>query len=338
MALTAQEQQTLNELIGHITDENEKQQVRALYEKYEPLRAGYLRQSDYDRNLNSHKADLKKAKDAEQQAKGETKAMQDWWERTKATLRWKQTGDDGSGKFMVLEELQAKNKELEERVRTAATGAGNGDGTLPNQEAVTQMVMKSLEGREYVSKAEIDALVEGATKKLLDKERKLFFDQTVPATTEFIETWQDIRWRHYDEFKKPLDRKALHSHWQEHKDELKDKTPMEIYESYAATDLQKARERREADERKTLEEKWQKDWEEKRRRQNAGVPGTSNLDEPVIGSPVRERLSGVPSKPNGNEPPPDEGVKAPPTMADTMKRIRAASMRGVAALEKAGTE
>lgn len=305
MALTAEQQKVLDELVAHIQDDGERKQFQALYEKYEPVRAGYLRQADYDRNLNSTKAEREREKAEVEKARTDIKKMQAWWDETQPKVTKLQE---------EAKSLRDKNKELDDRIKAAAATAGNGDGAhLGDQEMITKLVSEALQGRGYVSKEEVDGLVKQAANVIADERQNAFFKETLPGTMEFIMTVQDLQFQHQKEFGTSFDRHEFHKFSKEH--EIND--PEKAYKEFVA---QKRETKKEADMRADIE---------KDLRSKMGMPGTGVAIEPPVANLVMDALQPKAAAAAAVH------VPGPPVLA-TRGDIRSAALAAAAELRSEG--
>lgn len=207
MALT----KALEELLALITDEGDRTAQRALLEKHEPLREryeGYLRQSDYDKQMNTLKADREKEKTEIETARANIKKWQDWYEDSKT--RHNTVLNDNKRLSESEKTLKQERDRLADQIKTAAAAGGGDDVNLA---AVQQAVEERIQNLPYVSKEGVAQIVAEETKKAVAAEReavqKELISSTLPAWSSVILDYQDVVLAHRNEFNESLDRKAL---------------------------------------------------------------------------------------------------------------------------------
>lgn len=209
----------LANLIGFIQDEADRKSAISLLEKYEPLRAGYLRQQDYDRNMDGWKAKVKEADD-------KINIWQDWYNRNNPIFETT---------VQENERLKTENTDLQGKIKTATEHAtpptnGNGSGQPIDQVQLSNLVEERLKGRGYVSQAEVTKIAQEEAQKLANTAQDRFFKETLPASIEFQSTILDLQFQHRDEFGKPLDRGAFAKFMKEN--QMTD--PVKAYEQFVS--------------------------------------------------------------------------------------------------------
>lgn len=155
------------------------------------LNKGYLRQEDYSRLMNESQA-------AQARADARYKANEEWWNNTGADA-WKAAEARNA-------ELAAKNAELEEQVRAAATGARGQEPIDAGQ--LDARVKAEIDRRGYMSKADTEALV-----KQIAAQTRQEAEEQVNKNLPFQLVWsQDMayaRIKYEQDFGKPLPREEF---------------------------------------------------------------------------------------------------------------------------------
>jgi Tfp pilus assembly major pilin PilA len=224
------------ELIALIGDENDRKSAQQLFEKYEPLRGGVLRQADYDRLMNEAKQKI---------ADGDIKVKkyEDWYNKnlTRHEELLKMNGD-------LETENGSLKKQVEDAVKKAAAG-GSGDGQPVDQEAIVQSVMAKLGGKP-VTQAELKEAAKATVNEFAQTLQKDFFEKTFPQATRWQSRFLDAKLSYHDEFKKRLDDETFMKFMTDNKIE----DPTEGYNRFVAADRQKIQVEKEV-ERRLAEEK-----------------------------------------------------------------------------------
>lgn len=214
MALTKAEQ----ELVDQIKDEGQRKQMTALLDGNPAVReafAGNLRQTDYDRKMNEHKAQREKEEAEAAGYRTEHVTWKDWYERQQRIH---------NETLERSRELQRQNADLTAKVAAASAGTGDQPGVDPA--TVQATVEKQIQERGYVTKEQLDTII----KQAVEGERSAFFKETLPGVMRFQSTLNNLHWRHRDEFKEPLDEAALMKHMSERKIE----DPQRAYDEMVA--------------------------------------------------------------------------------------------------------
>jgi hypothetical protein len=248
------------EMLATITDENDRKEMQAKFEKYETVIQGRfdgnLRQEDYDRKMNESKKTV---------------------ETLEATAKkWQEWADRNVPKHENLlksyEEEQKKRQAVEEEVAKlkasgGGSGGGNGNVTVDEQELLKK-VNAEVEKRGYVSKADMEAIVKAEAVKLAEEKTKELTETTLPAWANFNAQVTDAQLQYRDEFGKHLDRKAFIKYINDEK----------------IPDVPKAYERFvEADRAKIKEAKMREEIE-KDVRSKLSIPGTGAVPTPELGA------------------------------------------------------
>lgn len=299
MTLTAE----LEALLAQIQDEAERNQTRTLLEKHQFLRDGYLRQADYDRKMDTSKAERDREKAEVEKARSDIKKMQIWWDETQPKVARLEADS---------KTLRDKNKELEDRVKAAAAAHATDGGGSVDQAMVTKLVTDELQGRSYVSKQEVEDLVKTAAKVIADERESAFFKETLPGSLEFVMTVQDLQFKHQKEFGSTFDRHEFHKFSKENG--IND--PEKAYESFVS---KQRTEKREKDLRADIE---------KDIRSKMGMPGTGVVIEAPAENPVMKVLQPAAAVKT-------EAVTAPPALA-SRSDIRSAALAAAAELRQEG--
>lgn len=206
MALNA----ALEELLKTLPADVQTQQ-RAILEKHPALGEGWLRQADYDRQMNEGKAKIKNAEE-----------VQDWFKRTKPVHEQVVKDLNEAQEKISRLEAEVTAKAAEAAAAIAAAGGGSADA-----EKVAKAVMDNL-GKTIPTKAELASLIATETEKQANAARDKFFKEDVPATLTFITGMNDVQFRYRDEFGKSLDKKEFSKFMTDNK--IAD--PIEAYEKY----------------------------------------------------------------------------------------------------------
>lgn len=188
----------LEGLLALITDTTQREAMRkTLTEMHE----GQLRQSDYDRVMNESKKETERL---QAEAKASIQRNQEWWNKN---------NDTHEETLKILEQTERERDDLRGKIEAAAKNA-TGNGTGNNGTGIDEARLKTyleneFSGRKFVSAVEAESAAKKYVDGVLENERKRFFSETLPATTNFNMSMVDIQFRHRDEFGKPLDRVAL---------------------------------------------------------------------------------------------------------------------------------
>lgn len=181
----------LEALLGAMSPEDAKAQ-RTIFEKTPALADGYLRQADYDRQMNASKEKVRVAEES--------------------ATTWKKWGEENYPKHQTMmkdyKEMETKVSTLEHQVKTAA--ATGGDMT-PEQIAELELnVVKKIGESGYMTKEQIDAAIKTEGAKVAAETIKPIADQflgnTWPAAMEVTNQTIEVSFAHQAEFGKPLTR------------------------------------------------------------------------------------------------------------------------------------
>lgn len=174
--------------------------LRAQMEKHQTLRDGFLRQADYDRSMNE-------AKEAKAEFEEQKKEWQTWYDKAKPEF------EDLAPKY---EAVLKERDDLKAKVDAGVTAATGKESDV-DVNKLTADVLKAVEGRGFVPKVELDAIIDAAAKKLFEPERNTLLKETLPAWNAFTLDVADIMMNHRQDFGKPLDRLALSKFMNENK-------------------------------------------------------------------------------------------------------------------------
>jgi len=177
----------LEELLKKLSPEEAATQ-RKILEAHPELGEGWMRQSDYDRQMNQSKDEIKVANEERDKWKG-------WVERNKPRI------DEHDRKWDAMEN---ENKELREKVEAAAkaaaaAGGGNGNGTVDSA-TVEAKVLDRIKGMAYVTNADVVRIAGEETKKVIDEQVKHLNEVTNPGLIEYTLRAQQIALGHFKEF------------------------------------------------------------------------------------------------------------------------------------------
>src|SRR5437879_3896263 len=149
MALT----KALNELLATIEDEKDRGVLREQLEKHTPLQErfeGNLRQSDYDRMMNSMKAEREKEKLAVEEARANAEKWQKWADENVPKH------NDLLEKYKTVEQERA---ELAEKVKVAAAGNQQANGEQVDANELMKRVDSEISKRGYMTESQIAKMV-----------------------------------------------------------------------------------------------------------------------------------------------------------------------------------
>lgn len=236
-------------------DPADAEKQRALFEKYEPLRGGYLRQADYSRKVSEAETQRKEAEEA-------AKKNHDWYERN--TARHKSVMDDN-------DRLQKEVARITGELSKATSGEVGVDEATLN--ARVEARVKEL---GYVTKSDMTKIVEEEGKKLageaakaaLTEQTTKFLTETWPAAQAINQAMITIQFGHMQEFGKPLskdDQEAIAK-------QMKESNTFDPYKAYDQWIAPKRDEKRiEAEVEKRVTAKLSQTF----------MPGVSNLPAPA---------------------------------------------------------
>jgi len=189
-----------------------------LLTKSPKLGEGWLRQSDYDRKMNSSKEESKRLTDRNKQ-------LEDWYTENRpihdASLeRARELEDQFKEAQEEARRFEQQTKQLQDKLTAAeARRAAEPGGDTVDAAELARRVQEEVNKLGYVNKAEMDAIInkqtermtaaEEGSKKAIDDAGKRFFEETVPATTNFMIDIAEICVDHKGEFNEKLDRKAF---------------------------------------------------------------------------------------------------------------------------------
>ncbi len=194
MALAAE----LLELTKHMAPDDAKV-FENLLTKHPTIGDGWLRQADYDRNLNKSKAELEEARSKSEQ----------WqtWARDNVPIH--------EQLVKSYSELEQQQKDLQDQLEKArAARSAGGDDTVDAAELKSR-VQEEVNKLGFASKAEIDKIINDQAVKLAREEaskevaaaQKKFYEETLPASINFNMDAAEIAMQHMREFDgKPIDR------------------------------------------------------------------------------------------------------------------------------------
>lgn len=169
------------------------------------LAEGWLRQSDYDRKMNTNKAEV-------ETAKTRAKELEDWYAENKPI-------HDRS--LQRTRELEDSQRDLETKLKAAETrrAAEGGDqvDAAELKARVTEEVNRLREQYGWVSKADQEKIINDEAKKLaleeskkfVDEASKRFYEETLPQSVNFAADVAEICVDHKGEFSEYLDRKKF---------------------------------------------------------------------------------------------------------------------------------
>lgn len=270
----------LEALLATIEDEKDRAEARKLMEKYPTNFAdGYLRQADYDRNMNAAKEARAKEQAEVETYKANSKKWQDWADRNVPKHEQLTT------EYAKVQTERDALKVQVEKAAAAASGGGGGNGGGGGEvdpEKLMARVNAELATRGYLTQAETAKIVGEEARKIAAEERKAFFDQTLPNTMSYIFRMNDLAADHKTEFNERFDRAAFAKFQVDSKVDDVDKA----YELYVAEKRKDA---------------WKKSETERITRDvssRQGVPGTGASPAPELGPVQVNRLKKMPDLPD----------------------------------------
>src|SRR5438132_7722040 len=139
----------LEEMLETIENEADRKVLREQLEKHAPLQErfeGNLRQADYDRMMNSTKAEREKEKIALEEAKAYAAKWQTWVDENLPKYK--------NNEALLAEKLEAVEKErisLEEKVRAAAAGNQQANGEQVDANELMKRVDSEISKRGYMT-------------------------------------------------------------------------------------------------------------------------------------------------------------------------------------------
>jgi hypothetical protein len=279
--------EALEELLKLIPDEADRSSSRALLEKYEPLRSGFLRQSDYDRFMNQTKQE--RVKEADELRKAQEYA--DKWEE------WRKVNEPRHSQLLEeYEQLTRDKEDLLRQVREAAEKRLGDEDVDIN--AVMAQVEAKMATKGYVSKADVDKMVnEVATKLAHDEAAKIaaektdeLYKQAFPELTRMNTTVSRLMMKHAKEFSgEDLDVDALFKHMNDNK----------VFDPSKAYDQMVGSKRTEIEIEKRAKERADKILAEERAKQP--LPGTGAPPAPELGPLQLYRTKQTPQIPDDAE-------------------------------------
>lgn len=222
----------LEELLAVIEDEADRSVLRTQLEKHEPLRKGYLAQSEYSRRMNSV-ADQEKA----------DRELHERWKTWQATEEARLRGEES--------ELMRRNEELQSQIAASAAGKGEAAGVDPA--ALKALVASELGGRGYISKAEMDSVVQAKIAELRTAYAEDLTKNILPSAMNWAVGMGNAARKFEREFGEDLDNQKFAAFMAEHN--VND--PAKAYEGYvsgrrAELAIKKAREEGAEEARKEL--------------------------------------------------------------------------------------
>ncbi len=262
--------EALLELVKQLGDEKDRATVTEMLEKHEPLRAGYLRQADYDRNMNQVKAEREAEQKRLSEAEGQRDGWKVWWDKNKPIYdqTMKDHGTLQSDKQKLQEEMNRYKAAHPEKT-------GEGNNAPVDEAALTRLVEAEVGKRGYVSTEQLAKIIDEKAQEL----NRTFLTQTMPGTMRFLSTVNQLHWRHRDEFGRPLDETGLMKYMAENKVDDPERAYLEI----TKTD----REKLHTEQKKQEEEKIRED--ERQKERSRQVPGAGAPPAGELGS-VQMRL------------------------------------------------
>jgi hypothetical protein len=189
MALSAEVEGLLTEL--EKVDPAGAKEQRAILEKFPKLqdgmKAGVLRQSDYDRQMNASKDKL-----------AETEKWQKW-AKDNIPIHT-QLQKDYAAKEAEIEKLKA---EVEAKTIAAAAAAG---GTGADADKILATVKQAIkESGGIPTSAELAKMIDEATEKRMEGARKDFYEKEIPRNLAFVTAMTNAQNRYFRETGKDLD-------------------------------------------------------------------------------------------------------------------------------------
>lgn len=282
MALTKEQEQLVLEIAAHIPEQADKDAIIRVMTDNEAVRGYALRQSDYDRNMNRLKAELKEKEDAAEAQRKQFETLytqnQEWREKYGTELTGLRTEKQG---------WETEREKLERQVREAAARGGNEEGGV-KQEEVQKLIddkIKALGGiptGDALTKLINDTVTQVATAK-----ENEFIEKSLPLQTAFAMDCARVETQHMLEFGgKTLDRPAFSKFCKDN--QIND--PIKGYEEFVKPQREEAKTAKEKAEREAWEAAERKRIEEEvRKTQLQTVPGSGAVPTGEMG-PVQAAL------------------------------------------------
>jgi hypothetical protein len=260
--------EALEELLKLIPDEKDREAQRQQLEKYEVLRSGYLRQADYDRNMNN----WKKEKTALEQEREKALGIAREWET------WGKTNKPRHDQLLTEHEALIKERdELMQKVQEATARASLGLENDMDAQTVLKAVQDEIGKRGYVSRQDIDTIIaqkaaelaKDEVAKTLEAERKVFFEQTFPQATRFQLDLNSVQFKHQRGFNEDLNVDEFLQY-------MKDKKLTNVNEAYESFMAPKKMELE-------IKQRVAAEVEKLKKESPTGVPGTLAPPAPELG-------------------------------------------------------
>lgn len=269
------------ELLGLIGNDEDRKQLQALAEKYEPLRGAVMRQSDYDRSMNEGKAKIQAAED-------ESKKWREWSERN--VPKHEELLKDYDKATQENSTLKSQVEDLTRKVAAGAGGNGNGNGGggALDQKQIVADVMKELGGKP-VSQKELTDLVVAKVAETASTMRDKFYKEDLPQSLN----WQSAMLAAQMDYQTEMGKSMTREKRQEFSKFILDnkiQDPGEGLDRWLAKDREEKRVSAEVDRRVK---------EEMSKRQMPGVSSAAPADS----GPLQTYLGGkAPKIPEGSRP------------------------------------
>lgn len=252
MALAAE----LLELTKHMAPDDAKT-FENLLTKHPTIGEGWLRQADYDRNLNRSKQELEEAR----------RKSQEWqnWAKDNVPIH--------EELVKSYSDMERQQKELQTQLAAAqAARSAAGDDTVDAAE-LSRRVQEEVTKLGYASRSDVDKIINDQAVKLAREEatkevaaaQKRFYEETLPASVNFNMDAAEIAMQHMREFDgKAIDRTEF-SNFMKERNILE---PKKAYEEFVRPQRDKiALEKSIADAVKAKEQELQQQYSA------AGLPG-----------------------------------------------------------------
>jgi hypothetical protein len=278
----------LDDLLALIQDDKDREASRAILEKYEPFQKSLLEKEALEQYRVKTEAERKDEQDRVKRAEDYVEQWKTWQETNEP--RYNQMLSDYEKMQLEKEELQ---KKLQEAVANATLNLNLEEGEV-DQNKLMALVEAQLAQKGYISKSEIEKLVNTQATKLAHDEAERvanertdnFMKTTLPMQTRFNTALQSLQLKHYKEFNELLDANELFKYMADNK----------VDDPSKAYDQMLSPKRTEME----IETRVQKRLEEERKK--LPVPGTNAPSAPELGPLEMYRTKKMPHIPDDAEP------------------------------------
>jgi len=181
------------------------------------LTEGWLRQSDYDRNINKMKSDLGKAQEL-------AEAREKWYAENKpihdAALQHARELESRAEELEThSKDLETQYAELQKKLSEAEQRRAAEGGEPVDAAELERRVQDEIKKFGYVSRSDMDTIIQEQQKKLAEEEKllndrineaqKKLWEESFPLMANHSLDIAEIGWDHKAEFNENLDREAF---------------------------------------------------------------------------------------------------------------------------------